>query len=931
LREIDKGVVFQRTKVISGLLLLSFGFVLWCLAASCCAGQSASANGVLSGLVLDPSGARVAYAPVYVSGAGVNRNVETDATGHFSVPSLPAGVYDLSVQAPGFRSWEKRVTIARGETVELQVKLQIATPDEVLDVTPDGRTSTSAADNKSALIFGQEELAELSDDNATLQQQLLAMGGGDPSHPADIYVDGFNGGRFPPKSSIRQVRINQNPFSAQYPSYGTNRFEIFTKPGTDTLHGGFITLGNNSPWNTNNPYVGAEPPYFMYDLDGHLSGRIDKKTSFFAGGNFHDMQNNDVVNAIDPQTLMPIREAISNPDKTEVYSGRLDRAITKSNTLTGRYETYFDSVKNAGVGLLVLPAEASNMTTESQTLQLGDTQILSPKIVSETRFEYIRTRMLQKALDSSPTVIVEGTFNGGGSSVGKQHDNQDRYEWQEYLSFDRAKHFIRAGAQYDLLRDANESTANYNGTFIYPNLGAYQANSPTQFSITEGDPSAVISTGWLGAYGEDEWKVAKSLTLNGGLRFESQSSIHDHADWAPRVGFAWSPGARNKKAAPWVIRSGFGLFYDRFQPGNILTAVRQNGVSQKSYFVADPALCPTDPLMLCPGQLAAVSPTPYSVSPRLHVEYDEDASFSAERIFGRIGSATVTYLWSRDPHQYISENINAPLPGTYNSAVPNSGVRPLGGTENIYQFESEGIGKGQMVLANANLRPTKRLMMWAFYVFQDARNDTSGAGSFPSNSYNLGADYGRSGLTARQRLFAGGNLGMPWKTNLNLFLAAGAGQPFNITTGTDLNGDSIYNDRPSFATDLSRASVVKTAFGNFDTDPIAGQRIIPVNYGNSPGYYALELSAGKNIPFGPRPAAPARAAGKAAAPTAKPDAPYNLRFSVEAQNVVNHVNPGTPVGVLNSPLFGSSLSLNTVFTSNSAANRVVVLSTSFDF
>jgi hypothetical protein len=914
--------------VMRGLRLACCGWLLLFCAIHPIRAQNAGITGTLTGVVLDPSGARVMHAPVTVSGIGVNRNVESDRVGHFAVPDLPAGVYDVLIEVTGFRSWEKQVTISRGVTTDLKVKLEIAAAAEVIEVTPDGRTGTGSADNKSAQIFDEERLADLSDDNATFQQQLTALAGGDPSHVPDVYVDGFTGGGFPTKNSIREVRINQNPFSAEYPSYGGNRIEIFTKPGGNKLHGSLFVIGNDAAVNGNNPYTTIEPPYYSYFVEGELSGSINKKTSFYADSSYHKMQSNSVVDAIDPLTLGNLSEALSSPDNTFTYTGRLDRQFTTNNSLTVRYSLRQEQLTNAGVGLLVLPTEGYNGTNANQILQIGDTQTVSPKVVVESRFQYIRSRVEQRAEDSSPTIIVEGAFNGGGGSVGLSHDNQDRFEFQEYVSFAGKKNFVRMGAQYDLLRDANEATTNYNGTYVFPTLAAYQAQTPTQFSVTAGRPSAMLLTGWLGTYAEDEWKAARNLTVDLGLRFESQSGISDHGDWAPRVGFAWAVGQHAKKPPVVVLRSAFGIFYDRFPASDLLTAVRQNGVTQQTFLVNNPTFYPAVPsASMLEGGAGAVPPTPYTISPRLHAEYDEDASFSVDRTLGKIGSVSASYLWARGIHQYISENINAPLPGTYSPNVPNSGVRPLGGSQNIYQFKSAGIAKGQLFFANGNLRLNKRFSLYAFYRFQNERDDVFSPTSFPSNSYDPSADYGQSARLQKSQLSVDGNVSLPWNILAMPFLVVGTGIPFNITTGTDLNGDTIYNDRPAFATDLTRPSVVKTPYGNFDTEPIAGQKIIPVNYGHSPGYLQVNLEAEKTIRIGPRATAKV-ARGKL---TGKGDRPYALKFGVEVQNLLNSVNPGQPIGVLNSPLFGKPNSLNNFFTTLGAANRVVDFALTFKF
>ncbi len=830
--------------------------------------------------------------------------------------------------------------------MELTLKLTIAVRPETVQVAPDDSLTTNPVDNKSALIFDERRLAELSNDDATFQQQLNALAGADPSHPAEILVDGFSGGRIPPKNTIRQARINQNPYSAQYSGYGMNRIEIATKPGGAQLHGSLSAEGFDGPFNTDNPYAGPEPPYYDYRLDAQLSGSIGKRTSFFASGFLRDMENEAAVDAVDPITLAGLSETVRAPDRAHDGSGRIDRQNTATNTATLRYELNGEKVAQSGVGLLVLPSEGYDTSNAYQTLQMSDTQVVSVRMVNEARFQYVRTRIEKNPEENAPTLIVSGSFNAGGSSTGTVHDNQDRYELQDLASLDLGKHFLRMGAQEVLLRDANDSTANYNQTFTFSDVTSYrltlagetiqkiQASDPgatTEYMVTRGLASATVLTGWLGAYAEDEWKAAKNLTLNYGLRFESQIAIPDHADWAPRAGFAWGAGQRGKKPAAAVVRGGFGIFHDRFAVSNLLTSVRQNGVSQQSYFIEDPAICVTgnaaNPLLSLCQTLTAQAPTTYSVSPRLRSKYAMYWSLGVDHAFGRVGSVSVNYVGERGVHGFLSRNVNAPLPGTYNTANPSTAVYPLGSSQAVYQFASGGITKGQQLTVNTSLRPNSKSRLYARYWFQQEDGDTSGATGFPSNEYDLAADYGRASDNHRHRLYAGGSYELPLGVSLSPTLVLGSGAPFDIATGTDLNGDTIYNDRPAFATDLSRPSVVKTVYGTFDTEPIPGQKIVPRNYATGPGYEVLFASASKTVGIGPRkrlPATGGRPAGKA-------DAPYSLRFGVESQNVLNHVNRGVPIGVLNSPLFGKSISLTPIYTTNQAANRTVTLSTTFSF
>ncbi len=291
------------------------------------------------------------------------------------------------------------------------------------------------------------------------------------------------------------------------------------------------------------------------------------------------------------------------------------------------------------------------------------------------------------------------------------------------------------------------------------------------------------------------------------------------------------------------------------------------------------------------------------------------SSITAERAIGRIGTITANYLEADGRHQYLLLNANAPLPGT--------GVRPLG-EENIYQFTSEGTGHEQMFFSNLNLMPRRWLSVFAFYVAQRDHSDANGPTSFASNSYNIRQDYGRDDSDIGQNFFMGGAINLPHGLAVQPFLSARSGRPFNITIGSDPNGDTIYNDRPAFATDLSRPSVVRTAYGNFDTNPLPSQTIIPYNYGIGPALFWVDLQANETIHIGPRPALKASAApGPKAGPQSphQPERPWTLAFSVEAQNLFNHTNPANPVGVLSSRFFGQSLSIANDFTALTAANR----------
>ena len=940
-----------------------------------------SSTGTMSGMVTDPQGAVVPQAVITMTRAGGSSITATaDALGRYSVGSLAPGLYTVEAKAAGFRTLHKEnVRITAGVVQRLTLTLAIEVQQQQLEVSADdGQVDASPEKNGSAIVLKGRDLDALSDDQNELQQQLEAIAGSDPEAGSQFYIDGFSGGKLPPKSSIREIRINQNPYSAQYDQLGYGRIEIFTKPGTDKLHGDYWMRGNDSPFNGRNPFVTEQPDYYTYLYEGDVNGPISKTASYFASVFGQNGQNDSIVNAVildDSLNQTPFTQAISSPASTLNFGPRFDLQLGKAQTLSLRYQLWHNTQTNGGVGQLALASQAFNSDNTEQVLQFSDTQAYGAKIVNETRFQYIRDRNNQRPLNSAPTIAVQGAFTGGGNSQGVSRDSQDHYELQDYVQMDVGPHDLHFGGRLRAVRDSNYSTANFNGQYTFASLSAYQiteqglrsgltpaqiraaGGGASQYTQAQGKPGIAVSLIDTGLYAEDNWKVKPSVTLSYGMRFETQTDIHDHADFGPRVAASWAiPGGKNKPPRA-VIRAGAGWFYQRFASTNVLQAERQNGVTQSQIIVNAPnffpANCVTTPSD-CTGATttsAAGSSTIYQVNPNLRSPYIFMSGVGVDKPIGKHVSLSANYMYSRGEHLFLTRNINAPLPGTYDPADPASGTRPLGTDENIYEYESEGASARNRLVMNGNVH-AKHLGLFGFYMLSKMNANTAGVASFPSNPYDLHVDYGRASNDVRSRMFLGGFAQLPWKISVNPFIIYQSSSPFNITVGQDLNGDTIFNDRPAFATDLSRSSVYTTKWGTFDAQPIAGQKIIPINYGNGPSLFIANLHLAKSFSFGPiipdeTPPAPDAKDSKDAKPDTKADAKkdaktpakpvkkeierkYNLGFAVSSNNIFNHVNLAPPVGVLGSPLFGRSNALATVFGSG-AANRTVNLETFFRF
>src|ERR1700722_17494160 len=271
-------------------------------------GQGATAT--VQGRVLDPSGAVIPQAQVSVtSPSGKSASAMSDGAGSYQVRGLPAGAYTVNATTAGFAPFTSTVTVTAGQTKTLNIAMQIQMEQQQVQVEADAPTvDTSPDQNANAVVLKGKDLDALSDDPDELESQLQALAGPAAGpNGGEIYIDGFTGGQMPPKSSIREIRVNQNPFSAEFDRLGYGRIEILTKPGTDKLHGQIEARGNDSSFNSRNPLLKvAEPPYYSYNVQGSVGGPISKTAWYFVSAFGRNTQNVSVVDAIDPNSVSPL-------------------------------------------------------------------------------------------------------------------------------------------------------------------------------------------------------------------------------------------------------------------------------------------------------------------------------------------------------------------------------------------------------------------------------------------------------------------------------------------------------------------------------------------------------------------------------------------------------------------------------------------------
>jgi hypothetical protein len=809
----------------------SFVGVVWLLSVCLQAGAQQRA-GSLRGQVSDELGALVVGATVTITAAdGTQKSVVTNAEGTYNFTSVPPGVYTIRVISGAFSPYEKtELTIAAGPRTTHDVRLTVTLEKQVITVTEEQGLNTDPQNNADAVVLKGQDLDVLPDDPDALASAVTAMAG--PSagpNGGQIFIDGFTGGRMPPKESIREVRINQNPFNAENNGIGFGNIEIFTKPGADRLHGSTFYNFSDESLNSRNPFAPSRAPFQVRYFGGSVSGPITKsKSSFFLDFQQRVVDDNAIINATILNSSLiptPFNVALLTPNRYTSFSPRFDYQLNPGNTLVVRYTYSRNKADNVGASDFSLPERAFDRQFHTQTFQATETAIISPALMNETRFQYLRNHINLDGNNTIPTITVQESFISGGSQVGLAHTDEDRWELQNYWTWTKGRHILRFGVRARGVHITEFSPQNFGGTFNFsggdaPQLNAnnqivldsngdpvlvpitslerfrrtllFQGNpnmrelggGVTQFSIAGGNPEASVRQVDLGAFVQDEWRIRPNLTFTMGLRYERQTNISSNYNFAPRLFFAWAPGGTSVGAGPgappssspkMVIRGGMGVFYDRFGERATLLATRFNGVNQQDFRIFDPAV-----LDLSTFSLNGVTNVP---------TVESLAAFASPQIVRRIAPdfQAPTFVMTainferqlpskftffavafnyRGKHLLRVRNINAPLPGTYDPANPNNSVRPLGNVGDIYYYESSATFNDYRFFGGIRRQMSKGFSVFANFGGGKGKTDTDCifgtiANCFPADSYDVSDEYSRVAFIPSGSFFAGGTMILP--------------------------------------------------------------------------------------------------------------------------------------------------------------------------
>lgn len=707
---------------------------------------------------------------------------------------------------------------------------------------------------------------------------------------AQIFVDGFRGGRIPPKDQIEQVRFHTNSFSAEYHDAGMVRVEIITKPGMGNWRGGLNFGFRDESLNARNAFAPVRGPEqqkrFMFNTQGPL---VKGKTSlaFSADGNI----------SYDAQTIVArtlsgtVNEQVRRPVDAVNFSARLEHLLGGGNTLRAEFTRRDSARSNLGVGDFDLAERAYESTSVTDTLRARNTKVFGKKLFSEMRFEFNRSESTQSSVSTSPTIRVLDAFTAGGAGVSGVRSGR-QFTLAQNFDLPIKKHALRFGLETTGGWWDSNQQSNANGAFIFSSLDDFAANRPRTYSRRVGDPNVSYSQVEAGWFIQDDFRLSKNVNLSVGLRQEMQTNMDDKWNLAPRAAFVYSAGRG-------TVRGGYGMFYDWLESNIYEQTVRVDGTHQIDETIINPSYPDVGQAAGLVLPASRIQLGPQLTQPTIH-----QASIGYERPIKQIGQFRTDYMMTRATDTLRSINVNAPV----------DGVRPFADAGNITQIESTGRRDSDRVTVALNLRaPGRRIMGNVMYQWSNTRAFSDGALSLPSDSHNPEADWGPTAQDIRHRVFFMLNTPIGFGVRAGMQAQYSSAPPYNITTGSDDNGDTVFNDRPvgvsrNSARGADQWNVSLRLNRSFNLGGLMGGGGGPIMIGGPAGG-----SAQRNTPVAAQ-RGPGGGAGDGGGPVIREmimdgtASRYRLDLYAQISNLFNTTNLNGFIGNQQSPYFGQATS-----------------------
>jgi hypothetical protein len=826
-------------------------------------------------VVKDQSGAVIHEALVQLVKDGKTQPaIQTNQKGEARIGRIAAGRYQLHVEAVGFKARDIEGEDLRPGSNRTEVTLEIDPIKADVEVSEEERVRNSDPNGPTFTnVMTAEQIAQLPDDPDELENAINQLAG--PG--AQMRVNGFRGGKLPPKSQIREIRFRLNPYAAENHDAGFGFVDIITKPGINSWHGSFNFGFRDEALAARQAFAKFRGPEQQRRFGLSLDGPLWKNhTSLFLnadGSLFYDAKT--IVATLPTGQFSDLA---FRPSRRLNLDARVEHALNKTHTSRFEYQRNAVLQNNLGVGDFDLLSRGFSQNQTEHILRLGDSGVLGKKIFNETRFQARWSDVEAQSVTSGQTILVPGSFNSGSAQrSGGRHLSE--FEFDDNVDYAMKNHGLRFGIQAEAGSYSSNDSVNALGTFQFANLAAYQAGRPTQYTQRLGDPTVSYSQYQVGWYAQDDYRVRKDLTISLGLRQELQTNLGDKFNFAPRLGFVWAP----RKGAI-TFRGGAGIFYDWFGSQVFEQTLRVNGQRQRDLVVTNPGY----PNPLSGGTQQTLPASRIQGDLNMRNPYLVQASFGVETRPFNLVRLTTNYQYQRGVHLLRGRNLNAPIPGL---------GRPDPAVGNITDIESSGYSSAHRLTIGVGPAKFVNGFFWsANYLLMKNTNDGDSPFSFPIDNFNLRAERGPSPGDMRHFFSAFGSRKLIRGFSASAIINATSALPYNITTGFDNNGDTVINDRPL---GVGRNSGRGAARWEVGTRLSWGKDFGPELKQTAGGGMQVKMV---RIAGGGE--------GGAAAPSIGVGGTKRFRLELYAQafNLFNHTNLGSFSGLQTSPFFGHATS-----------------------
>jgi hypothetical protein len=835
----------------------------------------------LHGVVADPSGAIIPGAEIDIVDASgtVAGSAHSGDDGSFQIAVPRNGNYTLVVSDPGFDTVRNPVVVpAPALAAPLHIVLPIASFATNVHVNADSSEDLTAPDdNHDSSVMTAGELKQLpifDNDYASAMSAFLddsATGTGG----SGLIVDGAEANRATVSASaVQEVRINQDPYSAQYYWPGRGQMEIITKSAADHYHGQFNFQFRDSAMNAQNALAPSKPFEQRRIYEGSATGpiRYISKSSFLVSFNRAEEDRDSVVSATIPTGAFSAN--VPSPTRDTEFSIRAARQFGERHSAYAEYSYEDWTGQNQGIGGQTLAEAGYGAKYREDDAKIHLDSTLSPVLLNQLTVIAEHDWNSHNNAVEAPHVNVSGEFSGG-SAQNDSLSTENNFRLFDMVTWNRGRHLVKAGIGIPhISRRAYDDNTNALGTYTFsPTLASdgvsvlasaldnYSNNLPSAFSQNSGDTHFIYHQQEMGAFIQDQWKITDHFAITPGIRYDWQNFLAEkRLGFSPRVSFAW---VLNDDAKV-VVRGGGGIYYDRFGSGPLLDLVRYEDARRRSVRLAlDPATEPSTgcvPITDCYA-LTEQPPSLTQLQPGAALPYQLQYGLSIERQLGEHGTGIVSIYSARGVHEFRSVDVNAPTPESSYTDRPDADYGM------IRQMQPEGVFVGDGLDISYRGEFNKYFTGFGRYTWSHYDSNTGGIGWFPQNQYAPNDEWSRASWDRRQRFGLYAMFNPKSVFNLSTGIFANSGTPWTVLTGTDEYGDSLFNTRP---------------------DGVAR------NTETMPSYVDVDLRWGHDF---------ALTGNKA------DDAP-RLGVSAGAFNVLNHENPNGIDTVQTSSSFGDVTSVN---------------------